>query len=154
MENIFKLFVDTNIIMEYFAHRKQYTAVRAIFRCAEAGSLSVCTSMNSIATAIYLMGVELKNQGVHEPDKREEIRDWLKALLGYVDIIDISRSSAIKGLSDLDFIDLEDSLQYYCALENRCDCLITINLKHFKKSNVTMEVLDPKGFASKYLELT
>lgn len=51
------------------------------------------------------------------------------------------------------FTDIEDAIQYYCALANDCDCLITINVKHFKNANKGLEVLDPAEFVNKYILL-
>ncbi len=40
------------------------------------------------------------------------------------------------SLNDTDFKDFEDALQYYSALENRNDVIITRNLKDFQKSKI------------------
>lgn len=48
-----------------------------------------------------------------------------------------------KGLSSK-FNDLEDSLQYYCALERDCNILITRNGKDFKASEIP--VLTPDEY--------
>jgi hypothetical protein len=50
----------------------------------------------------------------------------------------ISLDDKIIGLSlnDSDFKDYEDALQYYSALENGDDMIITRNLKDFLKSKI------------------
>ena len=42
--------------------------------------------------------------------------------------------------------------QYQCALQNKCDALITINLKDFSRADSpVMEILSPEEFVGKYL---
>lgn len=76
----------------------------------------------------------------------------LTTLLKFIDVVDISKNAVIDALSDLSFKDLEDSLQYHCALENKCDCLITINSKDFPASNEDIKVLTPIQFVNEYIE--
>ena len=40
------------------------------------------------------------------------------------------------ALNDSDFEDFEDGLQYFTAIENGQDCIITRNLKDYKKSRI------------------
>ena len=43
----------------------------------------------------------------------------------------------IESANGSDFNDLEDAIQYYCALSvNKIDCIITRDLKGFKKSSI------------------
>jgi predicted nucleic acid-binding protein len=52
----------------------------------------------------------------------------------------------------MDLDDVEDSFQYQCAVQNKCDVLVTINLKDYRGvDNSRIEVLSPTEFASKYL---
>ncbi len=48
--------------------------------------------------------------------------------------------------------DAEDSFQYQCALQNKCDALITINLKDYSNADTAkMEILSPTEFVEKFL---
>ena len=48
--------------------------------------------------------------------------------------------------------DTEDSFQYQCALQNKCDALITINLKDYSNADTAkMEILSPTEFVEKFL---
>ena len=53
---------------------------------------------------------------------------------------------------DEDFKDLEDSFQYYCAVENECDCIVTINTKDFPAKDNGLKVYDPKSFVDTFME--
>ena len=51
------------------------------------------------------------------------------------------------ALSDDSFLDFEDGLQYYSAIENQIDVIITRNKKDFKKSKIP--VLTAKEFLAR-----
>ena len=47
---------------------------------------------------------------------------------------------------------IEDSFQYQCALQNKCDALVTINLKDYRNADTSaMEILSPEAFVSRFL---
>jgi hypothetical protein len=49
---------------------------------------------------------------------------------------------------DSDITDFEDALQHYSALRNQCSCIITRNIKDYKKSVIT--IYSPLEFVSLY----
>lgn len=131
-----RVFLDTNILMEYLANREQVADVKLILKAAYQGKMEACMSAGCLYTLIYLLGLYLKNKGIHEPDKTQQIKDSLSTILGYVDIVDISKEYVKNAINATDFKDLEDSCQYQCAVENDCDILLTINIKHFNKIRI------------------
>jgi hypothetical protein len=54
------------------------------------------------------------------------------------------------SLNDNDFKDYEDALQYYSALENGDEAIITRNLKDFKKSK--LPVMTAAQFLKNFLK--
>ena len=47
---------------------------------------------------------------------------------------------------------IEDSFQYQCAVQNKCDALVTINLKDYRNADTSaMEILSPEAFVSRFL---
>lgn len=147
-----KVFLDTNILMEYLANREQVADVKLILKAAFQGKLEACMSAGCLYTLIYLLGLYLKSKGIHEPEKTLQIKDSLSTMLEYIDIVDISKEYVNNAISATDFKDLEDSCQYQCAIENDCNILLTINIKHFNKiKNPQCEVIDPHTFVGKYM---
>lgn len=147
-----KVFLDTNILMEYLANREQVADVKLILKAAFQGKLEACISAGCLYTLIYLLGLYLKSKGIHEPEKTLQIKDSLSTILEYIDIVDISKEYVNNAISATDFKDLEDSCQYQCAIENDCNILLTINIKHFNKiKNPQCEVIDPHTFVGKYM---
>ena len=68
--------------------------------------------------------------------KPEESRLILRKLKLLVEVISLDDRIIGLSLNDIDFKDYEDALQYYSALENGADVIITRNLKDFQKSKI------------------
>lgn len=150
-----KVFLDTNVVMEVLGHRKLLKDSRRILEAAFQGGIDAYMSAGGVYTISYLLGIDLKNKDVHEPDKTAKVRDLLLDLLkNYVSVIDIAHNEMINALEDNTFHDLEDSYQYYCAIENGCDVLVTINMKHFKgKHSEVIPVFTPSEFVKQFIEI-
>lgn len=128
---------------------------RKIMEAAFQGSIDAFMSAGGLYTITYLLGIDLKKKEVHEPYKTNRERELLADLLdNYITVIDISHEEIATALKDETFRDLEDAYQYYCAVENDCDAIITINTKHFKgKHNVALPVYTPTEFVESFIEM-
>ena len=62
-----KVFLDTNIFLEYFERRRQYEAVSQLLSAVEDRRLKAVVSAGCIYTLAYLVRSELKRQGIHRP---------------------------------------------------------------------------------------
>lgn len=147
-----KVFLDTNVFMEYFSCRKQYKLVRDIFDFIEDGKIEAVVSVGGMYTTAYLLTRLFKEQGVHRPEQTEKLRFGLNGLLRLATIVDCNQEAIEKAINDDRFVDIEDSFQYQCALQNDCDVLLTINIKDFK--NVLegkMPILTPEEFIARYI---
>lgn len=111
-----KVFLDTNVVMEFLTRQNLYETVRIIMRAAYTGRLTACISTISLSTIAYLLALKLKEKGIHEPEKRKKIRSLLLDLEEYIKVVDFSQEKSKEALQDEDFKDIEDSFQYYCAL--------------------------------------
>ena len=69
-------------------------------------------------------------------EKTEEAKLILRKLKLIVKVISLDDKIIGLSLNDSDFKDYEDALQYYSALENGNDMIITRNLKDFQKSKI------------------
>ena len=147
-----KVFLDTNIFLEYFERRRQYEAVSQLLSAIEDGRLKAVVSAGCIYTLVYLVRMELKRQGIHRPEQTLRVRQTLDIVLSMVTVAVISHKRMVNGNSDLTFDDIEDSFQYQCALQNKCDALVTINLKDYRNADTSaMEILSPEAFVSRFL---
>ena len=147
-----KVFLDTNIFLEYFECRRQYQYVSQLLSAVEDGRLKAVVSVGCIYTLAYLVRSELKRLGIHRPEQTMRLRQTLAIVLSLVTVAGISHKRMVSGNSDPAFDDIEDSFQYQCALDNKCDALVTINLKDFSRADTSaLEILSPEEFAGKYL---
>ena len=147
-----KIFLDTNIFLEYLQRRQQYQAVSQLLSAIEDKRLKAVISAGCIYTLAYLIRMELKRQGIHRPEQTNRLRTMLNIVLSMATVASISHKRIINGTNDLAFDDVEDSYQYQCAMQNKCDALVTINLKDYRDANTTtIEILSPDAFVNKYL---
>ena len=121
-----KLFVDTNIIMDLLTERPPfYQPAAKLFMQADKQKVELYASaltfanLNCILTRMY---------------DANKARTALRKLELLVAIQDLTEKITLLSLNDEAFPDFEDGLQYYTALENNMDAIITRNLKDFKAS--------------------
>jgi predicted nucleic acid-binding protein len=147
-----KVFLDTNIFLEYLEQRRESQAVRRLFNSIEDGHLKAVVSTGCVYTLAYLVRMELKRQGIHRPEQTALLRSTLNTILSMVTAVGISHKRITEGVNDVAFDDVEDSFQYQCAIQSKCDVLITINLRDYSNADSRqLEILSPTEFVSKYL---
>lgn len=147
-----RVYLDTNVVLEHLTQRDLASTVRKIMRAAKLGLIDACFSTISLSTTVYILGLKLKEKGIHEPEKRQTIRRLLLDLEEYINIVDISQEQTNAALKDESFKDIEDSFQYYCAIENDCDCIVTINTKDFPSHGNVIDVYNPVEFVNKFMD--
>jgi predicted nucleic acid-binding protein len=68
--------------------------------------------------------------------KPDEAKLILRKLKLIVQILNLDEKVVGLSLNDNDFKDFEDALQYFSAIENEVDIIITRNLKDFQKAKL------------------
>ncbi len=131
-----KILVDTNIVIDLLAKRKEfYEEAAELFSRSDKKELNLAISSLTFANANYILS-KLKSG--------KEAREILRKFKVLVEILDLNDKITSLALSDEDFPDFEDGLQYYSAMENRLEIIITRNKKDFKNSKIP--VLTAKEF--------
>ena len=110
-----------------------------VFNLMEKGEISCHTSTLVIANIYY----HLKKFFGHQL-----AINFITDLLTQIDLLNTSKENVAKALHS-DFRDFEDAIQYFCALENDIDCIITRNKKDFSKSSIP--VYTPTEFLNTFL---
>jgi predicted nucleic acid-binding protein len=124
------VFIDTNIIIDFITERQPFDeAANKIFSLADTKDVLLLTSSLSFANAYYVIEKTKVNS-------KEELRKTFTNLKMLIEIIPVTSSIIDRSLADLLFSDFEDAVQYYAAIKKNCNCIITRNLKHFKKSKI------------------
>lgn len=123
-----RVLLDTNIIIDLLAKREPFDQdSRKLFSFADKEKVSLFTSALTIANVSYVL-LKKKN-----PEEAKQILRKLKLLVG---ILSLDEKVINLALNDNEFKDFEDGLQYYSALENNVDVIITRNLKDFENSKI------------------
>ncbi|WP_396191909.1 type II toxin-antitoxin system VapC family toxin [Flavobacterium sp.] len=130
-----RLFLDTNVILDLILNRQPFfDDIAKIVTLSEKGKLKLVTSSVSFVNCNYILGRSIK---------KEKVTENLKIARLIFDIIDVSQTDIDKSLNS-DFEDFEDGVQYYSALRNNCNYIITRDNKDFKHSEIP--VLAPSEF--------
>ena len=96
--------------------------------------------------------MELKKQGIHRPEQTQRLHSTLNTVLSIVKATGVTHKRLISGINDVSFDDLEDSFQYHCAIQGKCNCLITINIRDYINADTSkIEILTPSDFVKRYL---
>lgn len=128
------LFLDTNIVIDLLAKREPfYESAAQLFSLADKGNFQLCVSALTFANTNYIL---LKKR------KPEEAKLILRKLKLLVKVISLDDKIIGLSLNDSDFDDYEDALQYYSAIENEDDIIITRNLKDFQSSKIPVLTAD------------
>lgn len=137
-----KLLVDTNIVIDLLSRRQNfYPEAAKLFSLADKKEIKLSVSSLTFANTNYTL---LKQK---TSDEAKSILRKFKLIVGVLSLDDKIIGLA---LNDSDFNDFEDGLQYFSAIENNLDIIITRNLKDFKKSKLPVmtakQFLEANGF--------
>jgi len=134
-----RILIDTNIVIDLLARRKEfYTEAAELFSLSDKKELKLAISSLTFANTNYVLSKQ------KSPKEAREILRKFKVL---VEIIPLDDKIIELALSSNEFPDFEDGLQYYSALENQIDIILTRNKKDFKNSKIP--VLTAKEYLSK-----
>lgn len=123
-----RVLVDTNIVIDLLAKRAGfYEEAAELFSLSDRKELKLAISSLTFANTNYVLARQ------KSPKEAREILRKFKVL---VEIINLDDKIIELALSDEAFTNFEDGLQYYSALENNIDLILTRNKKDFKNSKI------------------
>ncbi|MFN3942724.1 MAG: type II toxin-antitoxin system VapC family toxin [Flavobacterium sp.] len=124
MENVF---VDTNIIIDLLAKREPfYKDAQELFTLSDKKIIQLYISSLSFANAYY---------SIIKHHKEIDAKKYLAKFKVLVKILPLDDKAIELALAS-NFNDFEDGLQYYIAIANEADIIITRNKKDFKNSEI------------------
>ncbi len=136
-----RIFIDANILVSVL--NKEYpvfTYSSRILSLSNTGRFRLFTSPICLAIAFYF--AEKKHRSAMAKQK-------IKLLSAHIEVAESSRNAVQKTLSNPAIKDFEDGLEYYSAIDNKCNCIITEDKDDFYFSDI--EVLDSQQFFLKYV---
>lgn len=122
------LFIDTNIVIDLLSRREPfYDESATLFSLADQKIIEINISSLTVANTSYTLLRQINSK------KTKEI---LRKLRLIVNILPLDDKIIGLALNDDSFSDFEDGLQYFTAIENNQDIIITRNLKDFRASRL------------------
>ena len=129
-----KIFLDTNVVVDLLGKRDPfYKDAVKIFTLAYNKKVTLFVSPLTYATASYL----LRKQGNNQVRMLlRNFRQLSKVTMANELVVDNALASS--------FEDFEDALQYYSALTQKVDAIVTRNVSDFMQASIP--VLTPEEF--------
>ncbi len=122
-----RLFLDTNVVLDLLGERKPfYESIAKIATLADKGQITLVVSALSYSTVNYIL---------MKYENREKVIGKLQKFKVISEICSLDEVINEKSLNSK-FKDFEDALQYFSALKNGCNIIITRNVKDFKESEI------------------
>ena len=122
-----KLFLDTNIILDLLANRIPfYIEAAELFSLADKKKIKLSISSLCLADTHYILSKQ-------NPDL--EVRKILRKFKVLVNVLPLDNKIADLALNS-EFHDFEDAIQYYTAIENDQDIIITRNQQDFRDNKI------------------
>ena len=115
-----RVFLDTNILLDYGLDREQADYAENILELGREGYIELYASFLSFANMGYILR--------HHPV--EEIYSLIRMMRKPVNVLPCDAEQLDAGL-DFQVKDFEDMMQYQCALASGCDVIVTNNKKDF-----------------------
>lgn len=133
-----KVFVDTNVVLDFVLNRSGMQNALDIFQLGEDAKAKLTVSFLTMANVAYV---------ARKHRTTEVLYAYLQELAMLFEILPMDESQFGNAL-DIKASDFEDVLQYVCAKQNGSNVIITNNVKHFSFSDIP--VLSPQDFLEKY----
>jgi predicted nucleic acid-binding protein len=136
-----KIFLDANILVSVL--NKEYplfTYTSRILSLADNKKFTLFTSPICLAIAFYFAEKKYKSASAK---KRIQI------LCQHISISQVNKSVVLQSLQNPAINDFEEGLEYYAAVESKCDYIITEDIHDFYFSKI--QVLRSEDFFEKIL---
>ena len=120
-----RVFLDTNILIDYIDNRAGADDAEQIFACGFSGEALLFASSLTFANMAYII----------KGRPQEEKYDALSQMAGVVEIIDLRKQEVMAAIAN-PVKDFEDMLQYQCAKAADCDFIVTNDRRHYDFSDI------------------
>ncbi len=124
-----RIFLDTNIIIDLLAEREPfYESAAKLATLADQKKIVLISSTLSFANVNYVLS---------KFDSSDLAMQKLRKFRILCEVASVNQEILDKALNS-NFSDFEDALQYFSALQSKCEIIITRNGKGFKKSTLAI----------------
>lgn len=138
-----KVFLDTNILMDYLSRREPFFEPAAlIFQLGKRKKCLLLVSSLSFATASFLLQAHYKLS-------QKEVVKLFAHIIKMCHVTTVDSQTVNESVVSV-FKDFEDAMQYFSALRESTDFIITRDKQDFMGS--TIPVFEPNEFLKSFLE--
>jgi predicted nucleic acid-binding protein len=116
-----KVFLDTNILLDYYLNRSGADMAEEVFKKANCGIITLYASALTFANFAYVL------KRLHTREEVYSVLDEIEKLIYALPM----NQKQLRASIDAKSKDFEDMLQYQCALAGGCDVILTNNKKDF-----------------------
>ncbi len=146
-----KVFIDTNVILDYVLQREHGPEAKAVVAWLVDNKVSMMMSVDGFYTMHYLIDKYLRQTLLLDKVHRDApLRRLLTLILQTFNVAEHDNNSLQRGVSNLQYTDLEDSCQYQLVLRSECEILVTFDVKGFPLTD-GLQVMDPQQFIETYV---
>lgn len=131
-----KIFVDTNIFLDLILKRECFHDAILLFNAVEKNIFEGVVLDITVLNIDYIAKKQIK-----------DIKEFIKLVNTNFKIVGVSNEMISEAL-EIENKDFEDTLQYLCAKNFDCKCIVT-NDKEFYQAEI--EILSSVEFVKKYL---
>ena len=122
-----KVLIDTDIILDLFARREPfYQPAARLFTLIDIGTVKGYVSSLIFSNLYYILSRE---------KTKSEAKNTLLKLKVLTNILAVDEKIIELALAS-NLKDFEDSIQYYVAIKNKIDIIITRNIKDYKGADI------------------
>lgn len=120
-----RVFLDTNILIDYIDSRAGADDAEQIFACGFSDEVLLFASSLTFANMAYII----------KGRTQEEKYDALRQMAEVVEIINLGKQEVMAAIAQ-PVKDFEDMLQYQCAKAADCDYIVTNDHRHYEFSDI------------------
>ena len=148
-----KVFIDTNVILEYFMHREKYEVAEKLLKELRSRNAQMFMSVGAFYTIHFIILKYLhKEQGLVGEECLQNLRIILNKILQMFDVAEHDKDSLLRGVSDKGYKDIEDSCQHQVAQLVGCEALVSFNISDFSATtDGQLRIFTPQQFIDQVL---
>ena len=120
-----RVFLDTNILIDYIDNRPGANDAEQIFVCGFSGEALLFASSLTFANMAYIIKDTIQ----------EKKYNALRQMADIVEIVNLGKQEVMAAIAH-PVKDFEDMLQYQCAKAANCDYIVTNDRRHFNFSDI------------------
>lgn len=140
-----KVFLDTNVILEFFIEREDVRMAAQLFSRLKEEKAEMYMSVGSFYTMLFLIDKYLRKElGLTGDVRIATLRSLALKIVKAISIAGHDSESLLRGVEKIQYKDIEDSCQHEAAVAKGCDFIITYNVKDYPHS--LLPVLSPSDF--------